>query len=344
MASKRLTAIDLFSGVGGLTLGLRNAGFDVVAAVEIDSLAAEAYKANHGDVRLFTADIRELDPCRIASELGITQGDLDLIAGCPPCQGFSSIRTLNGSHDVSDARNGLLADYVRFVRELRPRAILMENVPGMAKDPGFAAALNDLERLGYPVKEGFEILNAADYGVAQRRKRLVLLSAAGSAIEFPSPEPKHTTVREAIGNLPLAGDSGDPLHDLPEKRSEAIQQLIESIPKDGGSRNEIRSGHKLPCHKSFDGFSDVYGRMRWEAVSPTITTGCFNPSKGRFLHPEHNRAMTMREAALLQGFPPQYSFPLTRGKTGVAELIGNALPPPFVEAHARKIREHLEAA
>lgn len=147
----------------------------------------------------------------------------------------------------------------------------------------------------------------------------------------------HITVREAIGDLPQAGTSGDPLHDFPEKRSAAVMARITAIPKDGGSRADLGADAQLDCHKETDGFKDIYGRMSWSKPAPTITGGCVNPSKGRFLHPDEDRAITLREAALLQGFPPEYSFSLDRGKFAAAAMIGNALPPAFVEAHARQI-------
>jgi DNA (cytosine-5)-methyltransferase 1 len=142
------------------------------------------------------------------------------------------------------------------------------------------------------------------------------------------------TVRDAIGDLPLAGKSGDPLHDAPEKRSEKVARLIALVPKDGGSRSDLPKRLRLKCHQRFDGFYDVYGRMAWNDVAPTITSGCHNPSKGRFLHPTRNRAITLREAALLQGFPVDYKFPAEIKKERVSLMIGNALPPPLIAAHA----------
>src|SRR5690606_2667523 len=151
---------------------------------------------------------------------------------------------------------------------------------------------------------------------------------------------KRVTVGEALKDLPPAGASGDPLHDLPERRSERVMALIRRIPKNGGSRTE--QDFQLECHKRCDGFKHLFGRLSWYVVAPTMTTGCFNPSKGRFLHPFEDRAITMREAAILQGFDPGYFFSLARGKTGVAEMIGNALPPPFSKHHALVIKAIIE--
>ncbi len=186
-------------------------------------------------------------------------------------------------------------------------------------------------------------MDAADFGVPQRRHRMILLAGRFGPTSFASPEIERCSVRDAIGSLPPAGQSGDPLHDLSEKRSERIMDLIRSVPKDGGSRRDLGYDRQLACHMKCDGFSDVYGRMTWSDVAPTITSGCFNPSKGRFLHPEQDRAVTLREAALLQAFPRDYFFSQRRGKQAAAELIGNALPPEFVQRHAQSIISYLSS-
>ena len=334
------TAVDLFSGCGGLTVGLKMAGFRILGAVDIDPLSIKTYEANHTDVTLWQADIRNLDPAEISSRLGVAKGDLDLLTGCPPCQGFSTMRTLNGAFAVDDPRNDLLYEFLRFVEEISPRVVMMENVPGLAQDRRFAAFCDKMKSIGY--LGNHRVLDAAEYGVPQRRKRLIYLAGFGFAIPFAAGARKRRTVRDAIGGLPKAGESGDPVHDIPERRAMRIMQLIRRIPRDGGSRTDLPEDDQLECHKRCGGFKDVYGRMSWENVSPTITSGCFNPSKGRFLHPEEDRAITMREAALLQGFPHRYKFPTTSNKSAIALMIGNALPPPFISAHAKVIRSALQ--
>ena len=329
------TAIDLFSGCGGLTVGLKRAGFQVVSAVDIDPLSVKTYTANHPEVRVWQKDIRELEPSELLEEIGLKVGQLDLLAGCPPCQGFSAIRTRNGHLRVKDPRNELLLEFQRFVEALRPRAVMMENVPGLADDERFASFRRKMRQLGYLGHH--RILNAAEYGVPQRRRRLIYLAGLGVEIPFGRKSRKIKKVKDAIGGLPKAGESGDPVHDMPERRSPKVMALIRRIPKDGGSRTDLPEEFQLDCHKRCNGFKDVYGRMAWNDVAPTITSGCFNPSKGRFLHPEEDRAITMREAALLQGFPRRYKFPTTDNKSAVALMIGNALPPPFIAAHARSI-------
>lgn len=332
------TAVDLFCGCGGLTVGLKRAGFKVIGAVDIDALAVKTYKANHPDVRVWEADIRELEPSHIVTALGLAGRRLDLLAGCPPCQGFSTIRTLNGALVIEDPRNDLLLEFQRFVEALRPRAVMLENVPGLAKDERFSVFYRRMEELGYHGRHC--IHDAADYGVPQRRRRLIYIAGLGFPIPFADPTHRRKTVRDAIGGLPKAGESGDPVHDMPEHRTQRVMELIRRIPKNGGSRTDLPEEYQLECHKRCKGFKDVYGRMCWDDVAPTITSGCFNPSKGRFLHPEEDRAITMREAALLQGFPRRYKFP-AGNKSALALMIGNALPPPFIAAHAREIRKSL---
>lgn len=333
------TAVDLFCGCGGLTAGLKQAGFRVLGAVDADPLSVKTYKANHRDVKVWETDICGLEPAELIEELGLKEGELDLLAGCPPCQGFSTMRTLNGSVRVEDSRNDLLLEFQRFMEAFRPRAVMLENVPGLADDKRFASFIRKMKRLGY--LGDHRVLDAGHYGVPQRRRRLIYLAGYGTEIPFARKARNLKTVKDAIGGLPKAGKSGDPVHDIPERRTPKVMDIIRRIPKDGGSRTDLPEEFQLDCHKRCNGFKDVYGRMSWDDVAPTITSGCFNPSKGRFLHPEENRAITMREAALLQGFPRRYKFPSTDNKTAIALMIGNALPPPFIAAHARSIRKIL---
>ncbi len=334
------TAIDLFSGCGGLTTGLKSAGFRVLAAVELDPLAVETYRSNHKGVELAAGDIRKLPVSSLMRKLGLQPGELDLLAGCPPCQGFSRMRTLNGTRRARDERNDLVFDFLRFVRVMRPKAVMLENVPGLATDRRLTKLRATLEALGYKVS--YDVLDAANYGVPQRRKRFILLAGLGAAIRFAPPARKRKTVRQAFSRLSADRARRDPLHNLGETRADRIVKLISRIPRDGGSRRDLGSKNQLRCHRKCDGFADVYGRMSWDDVAPTITTGCVNPSKGRFLHPTKNRSITLREAALLQSFPCTYRFSLRRGKYPAAEMIGNALPPEFVRRHARQIRRFLD--
>jgi len=330
-------AIDLFSGCGGLTLGLRQAGFQVIGAVEIDPVAVETYKSNHKRVHVWTKDICDLTIEEIRKRFNLRPGELDLVAGCPPCQGFSTMTTLNGRYDRNDDRNNLVFQYLRIIQGLRPKAVMMENVPDLLKDGRSATLKRELEALGYVCK--MDVLDTSKYGVPQRRRRFVLVAGHGQAIEFAKEVKGRRTVQQAFAKL--RRPKTDVLHNLAYRPSPAVLERIKLTPKDGGSRGDLGQEYQLACHKKSDGFKDVYGRMAWNKPAPTITGGCFNPSKGRFLHPEENRPISMREAALLQSFPPDYRFSLMRGKTGVAQMIGNALPPEFIRRHASIITEFL---
>lgn len=250
---------------------------------------------------------------------GLRKGELDLLAGCPPCQGFSTLRTKQRQPAVNDGRNGLVLEFLRLADETLPRFVLMENVPGLAGDKLFGEFTGGLKSLGYGVVSA--VLDSADFGVPQRRRRLVLVAARGMQPSLASGDGVARTVREAIGGIAgVAGRSGDPLHDHGENRAPHVRSVIEAIPSDGGSRADLGADAQLACHRRAaargDGWGrDSYARMAWNRPAPTITGGCVNPGKGRFLHPDEHRAITVREALLLQGFPPGYRLPLRRGST-----------------------------
>lgn len=344
MKKKKYTAIDLFCGAGGLTLGLKNAGFKVLAGVEINSIAAETYRANHPNIKLYECDIKELSAEKILSNLKLKPGDLDLLAGCPPCQGFSTQRTRNKVVSIEDKRNELIFEFLRIVKITLPKTIMLENVPGLAKDWRISDLRGNLAELGYVVDDQFaQVKNTADFGVPQRRRRLLVKASRLGVISNPQPSQFKNTVRAAISQLPMPGTSGDLLHDIAEKRSEKVKKIISLVPKNGGSRADIPRKYWLECHKrNGTGYRDVYGRMSWDDVSPTITGGCHNPSKGRFIHPDQDRAITLREAATLQTFPSTYIFSLAKGKEAAALMIGNALPPEFIKQHAAEYLTHLQ--
>lgn len=339
MNYKKPIAIDLFSGCGGLTEGLKQAGFNVLGAVEINPVFVETYKLNHGEVGVWQEDVRQININALKRKLGLKKGQLDLLAGCPPCQGFSII----GTRQKDDERNDLVLEFLRFIEALRPKAVMMENVPGLMKDCRMKTLKDKLIEMGYDCGDTPTVLNAADYGVPQRRRRVVLIAGRKGKINLIVNKSERKTVRDAIAKLHIPGNGGDKLHDYSEKRTANVLKIIKQIPKDGGSRRNLKYSLQLPCHKRCSGgFKDVYGRMKWDDVSPTITGGCTSPSKGRFLHPEQNRAITLREAALLQSFPIDYKFSLTGGKSIVSVMIGNALPPEFIKRHALKIKKYLK--
>jgi DNA (cytosine-5)-methyltransferase 1 len=336
--TKEFNSIDLFAGCGGLTLGMEKAGFTTKVAIEIDPFAVLAYKLNYKKTKVIQQDIRGIDVNEIKK---ILKGKpLHLLAGCPPCQGFSTMRKLNRKKSVVDKRNTLAAEYFRFVEELRPLTIMMENVPGLKEYYLFKNIVTKLKKLGYNPK--VEIIDVKDYGVPQSRKRLVMVGSLLGNIEIAPPTYEKSTVRKAIGKLKLVSETRDPIHKIYATHSSKILKMIKLIPKNGGSRKDLPEEYILECHKKENiGFNDVYGRLRWDDYSTTITGGCLNPSKGRFLHPEYDRAITAREASLIQTFPKSYKFPANIPKSDLALLIGNALPPKFSFIQSLNIKKHL---
>jgi DNA (cytosine-5)-methyltransferase 1 len=335
------TAIDCFSGCGGLSQGLKEANFKILAGIEINSRAREVHHLNHPDVKLYS-DITQIEPQKLMADLNVGVGEIALLAGCPPCQGFSSMRTRNGSYRIKDLRNKLIFDFVRLACELRPKTIMMENVPALLKDWRLYEAKRRLRNAGYKwIVSG--ILNAAEYGVPQRRKRMILMASSLGPIQLPTAEGDVViTVRQTIGKLPNPSQTAVRLHQFFMRHSDKVMSRIQKIPKDGGSRSDLKEVEQLPCHKRLKGFKDVYGRMRWDDVAPTITRFSHNPSKGRFLHPEQDRAITVYEAMLLQSFPSTYTFPIEFGMGEISSLIGEALPPKFAEAQATHVANHLK--
>jgi len=332
-------AIDLFSGCGGLSEGLRQAGFNVIAGIELDRNATEVYKMNHSEAEIFNEDIREFDIDKIRNLLNGNK--LYHLAGCPPCQGFSSIRRLNRKRAVKDERNNLILEYLRFIEELEPLTIMMENVPGLINYELFHDVIDKLKRMGYTIEK--KVVNMVDYGIPQRRKRLIMVGSLLGEVNIVKGNSEKKTVSDTIGQLEGVEETDDPVHKIYPNHTKRIQKIISMIPEDGGSRKDLKRKYWLECHKKEGvGFNDVYGRLRWNDVSSTITGGCLNPSKGRFLHPEKDRCITAREAALLQTFPKDYKFSTNIPKTALARCIGNALPPKFSKIQAENIKEHLE--
>lgn len=338
------TAIDLFSGAGSATSALKAAHFRVLAAVDNDPAACATYRLNHPTVRIFEQDIRELDPASVHDEF-LRDIDLDVVIICAPCQPFSS----QNRHRRGDRRAALLVDAARFVAILRPKVVFVENVPGLATaryghllDEFKAACGSD-----YAFTEPQRV-DAADFAVPQRRVRCILMGSRGTLLpELPEPSTpptKRRTVRDALADLPelAAGDRDptDPLHAARRHQAIALQRL-RAVPKDGGSRSSLPKSLALRCHTLPNSYPDVYGRMAWDDVAPTLTTGCTDVTRGRFAHPDQDRAITPREAALIQTFPPRYSF--AGGSGVVATQIGNALPFALMHALAPALRTAIRA-
>lgn len=336
---KKYIGADIFSGCGGLSDGMRRAGFDVKFAIEKDAAAVLTYKMNHSKTKVIHKDIRKVNISEIKEILGNEQ--LHLLAGCPPCQGFSSLRRLNRKKSVKDNRNSLVLEYLRFVKELMPLTIMMENVPGLKDYYIFKEVTRELKKLGYNLD--IDIVNVKHYGVPQRRRRLVLTGSLLGNLKIAERTGRKVTVKHVISNLEPIESTSDPIHKITAIHTKRIKEMIKMIPKDGGSRKDLPDEYILECHKKKNvGFNDIYGRLRWNDYSTTITGGCLNPSKGRFLHPEEDRVISAREASMLQSFRKNYKFPTNISKISLALLIGNALPPKFSFRQCKNIKEHLD--
>lgn len=339
MVKKIITAIDLFCGTGGLSLGLQRGGIKVVAG--IDNAAACAYPYSHN----IGAKFIERSVCDVTGEdLNRLWGrsEFRLLAGCAPCQPFSSQR--RGTDTSHEKSWPLLNEFARLVQETLPDFITMENVPRVQYSPIFDEYVSCLRQSGYCVT--YRVLYGPDYGLPQRRRRLVLLAALNCQIEMPDPTVvanQYRTVYDAIHDLPplKAGqrDRQDVLHFARNISSINLKRAQASKP--GGTWEDWPEELRVPCQKRASGksFKSFYGRMEWDKPSPTITTQSYNPGAGRFTHPSQDRPLTLREASRLQGFPDSFIFTEPSARitlSTVGRLIGNAVPPVFGEVIARQ--------
>jgi len=332
-----MTAIDLFAGAGGATQGLKDAGYRVLVGVENDRSAGETFSANHADTDLLTRDIREVDPRRMRFRLGLERGELTLLKSCPPCQGYSTL----GTSDPRDERNDLVHQIWRFVREFMPKAVTIENVPGLARDARLILLVRRLRGVGYRVR--LFMADATEFGVPQRRRRLIVIALRSrSEVSFPEqltdllPSEFHNrqTAGEALKQIGVI-DGVDPVHRHRNHSAEVLAR-IKSLPV-GGTRFDLPAKHRLACHNRLKGRRACasYGRIRADEPAPTLTTRCTTPACGSFIHPYEHRGLTLREAAILQTFPANYAF---RGSYGAIEAqIGNALPVRMAEGIGRII-------
>lgn len=339
----KLTALDLFCGSGGVTLGLKNAGFQVLGAVDLDPTACETYRKNHKKVKLIERDIRDIKPSEFS---GAAKGRLDLIAVCAPCQPFSS---QNRMRSRNDERARLILEALPFIEAFEPRLVFLENVPGLEARPVYREFTEKLEENGYNISPPL-CLDAAELGVPQRRQRMVMIAAKGVSLDVAIAIAKTAkkTVRNTLEGLPIPAigqpaENADPLH-FARRHSALNITRLEHIPADGGGRSSLPDHLVLECHKKAkpSAFSDTYGRMKWDDVAPTLTTGCTDITRGRFAHPEQHRAITLREAARLQSFPDEYRF--SGNMAQVSAQIGNAVPPRMMQAIAASLRKALATA
>lgn len=338
----RLSAVDLFCGAGGLSLGLKRAKVKVVAGFDIDNRCKYPYRSNI-KARFFEQDVRTVTGDQL-TRLWVP-GTVRVLAGCAPCQPFSSHR--RGADTSKDDAWPLLDEFGRLVKETKPELVTMENVPRILKVAVFHRFVKTLTDLDYAVDYRSSL--CAEYGLPQMRRRLVLVASRIGPIEIPAPTTKpgdFATVRGALAGLPPLEsgqrDSADPLHASRTLSPTNLRRVRASNP--GGTWRDWPEELRAPCHRKETGnsFASVYARMEWDKPSPTITTEFHNFGSGRFGHPEQDRALTLREGAILQGFPRDYKFVAPAEKTELepmARLIGNAVPPPVGQAIGQTLVE-----
>lgn len=339
-----IDAVDLFCGAGGLSYGLQKTGISIRGGLDFDPKCETPFVANIRGAKFFLEDITTTDASKV-NQL-FRKKALKLLAGCAPCQPFSTLR--NGINKAKSDKWPLLNEFSRLVREIKPDFVTMENVPQLQKQSIFFDFIETLEQLKYQVSAA--VIDAADYGVPQRRKRLVLLASLHGSIRLLSPGElgvKKKTIRDAIGNLPSlsAGEvhKTDPMHKARSLSDRNLARIKASKP--GGTWQDWPDHLKLECHKRETGatFKSVYGRMQWDAPSGTITTQATNIGTGRFGHPSQDRALSLRELAILQSFPADYVFTKINDEiafTPIGRLIGNAVPVDLGYAIGRSIKNH----
>ncbi len=344
VAAAEFTAIEAFSGAGGMSLGLSQAHISVRHAFDVDAIAIATYRHNIGD-HAVVADARSLRGADLLRNAGLT--DVDILSGGPPCQGFSKQR--RGAHLASDDRNDLVREYARLVKEIRPRAFLFENVVAFGQKRGRELVDYVADQLpDYRIYRFF--ISALDFGLAQRRGRFLMIGIrkdVSAIVPLLQKEPSLVTVRMAIGDLPPPPDDYSEHPDYPNHARSKVGALNEErfrhVPQ-GGGWFDIPPHLRLDCHSELagaisGGWPDVYGRLEWDGLAATITAGFDSFTRGRFGHPEQHRPITLREGARLQGFPDEFRFIGSRAQARLQ--IGNAVPPPLARAAGEALKRVL---
>jgi DNA (cytosine-5)-methyltransferase 1 len=344
-----ISAIDLFCGIGGLSYGLKKTGINVKAGFDFDNNCKYAFETNC-NAPFINQDVATLEKEDI--EKFYDNNDIRVLVGCAPCQPFSTY-TLNGDKQ-KDQRWQLLYKFAKLIQETQPEIVSMENVPNLLnfkKEPVFENFVNKLKDDGYYV--WYKVIYSPDYGIPQKRKRLVLLASKKGKIKLIDPTHKkeeYLTVKDAIGHLEEIKSGETSRKDFIHKASKLSDKNLKRIrqSKQGGSwKRDWDDELKLECHKKDKGksYGSVYGRMNWDEPSPTMTTFCTGIGNGRFGHPEQDRAISLREAGILQTFPIDYKFASSAENlkfTQVSKQIGNAVPPQLGEIIGLSIIEHLK--
>lgn len=337
-----VACVDLFCGAGGLTHGLISEGVRVVAGVDVDEACRHPFEANNA-AHFINEDVGHLAPKRLNELFG--DAEIRVLAGCAPCQPFS---TYAQRYDVvGSPRWGLLYQFGRLIKATRPDLVTMENVPSVAKHAVFDDFVETLQRIGYHVHQG--VVDCSLYGLPQNRRRMVLLASRLGPIDLVAPtHGRPTTVRAAIGRLAPITQGGahpkDVLHAASKLSDLNLERIRVSRP--GGTWRDWPKHLVADCHLRETGhtYPGVYGRMVWDEPAPTLTTQFYGFGNGRFGHPEQDRAISLREGAILQGFPKSYSF-IPNGAPvhfkALGRMIGNAVPVTLGEVIGRSIAAHL---
>ena len=347
MQNIQINAVDFFCSGGGMSYGMQQAGINILAGIDFDKKCEETYKANIKGAEFIHADVFELKESELEEKLLLKKDDDNLLLiGCSPCQFWSIIYTREKGKRAEKGKN-LLKEFHRFVKYFNPGYVVVENVPGVLRkkeESGLDKFIDWLKESNYKVH--FKVHEVSEYGVPQHRTRFTLVAnrVTGEEIEPAKVQGKKVTVRDVIGEKNgfskiEAGhkDNTDFMHSVAGLSEMNIKRL-EHTKKDGGTRLTYADTDLAPnCHRNEkNSFKDTYGRMFWDKPSPTITTKFFSISNGRFAHPEENRAISLREGAVLQSFPLSYIFKTT-STANIARMIGNAVPPKYAEAIGKAI-------
>jgi DNA (cytosine-5)-methyltransferase 1 len=336
-----ICAVDLFCGAAGLSLGLKNSGIQIAAGIDVDPACRFPFEQNIG-APFLQRDVADLDSDSLQGLYGDAR--IRVLAGCAPCQPFSGYTT---KRRAIDRRWQLLLEFLRLTKSALPEIVTVENVPRLARSPLWDRFVRELQDAGYQTAWG--ILDAADYGIPQNRRRLVLLGSRLGKIRLPQPSgAKQPTVRSAIGSLPKikAGVRGksDPLHTSRALTDRNLKRI--RISRQAGTWREWPKSLRATCHQTKTGktYPSVYGRMSWNLPAPTITTQFYGFGNGRFGHPAQDRAISLREGAILQSFPVDFQFVPAGSRVNfrlIGRLIGNAVPPGLGLAIGREILRHV---
>ena len=340
-----ITAVDLFCGAGGLTRGLLNAGVEVVAGYDIDEICQYAYEQNNQPAIFKNKSVAKVTGAEL-SQL-YPKRNWRVLVGCAPCAPFS--KYTQGLDATSHEKWGLLYHFSRLISELMPDVISMENVPQLQHHTIYDDFVATLKELGYDVSA--TKIYCPDYGIAQNRTRLVLFASLLGPISIVPPThnaKQYPTVKSAIGGLPHLKAGGasatDPLHRSSHLSQTNLQRIKHSKP--GGTWRDWPKELVAKCHQKKKGksYPSVYGRMKWDEPSPTITTQFYGFGNGRFGHPTQNRALSLREGAILQSFPPHYEFVesgIEQSVHAIGRMIGNAVPVRLGEIVGKSIKAHI---